>query len=127
MRCTKESIELLDKNKKMKKTIEKLNKLMLAFYEYWEKESTNEMFLLLNGNNDTKEMELVFKKYNEKSQLIEDIINSEKNFETIIENWTLIDLKMLDALISSFGIEITTFEKRVKESAANKEIKEFFN
>lgn len=110
----------------MREKIKEINNLMKDFYDHWEKENTNEMFLLLSGDNNTSEIELNIKKNNVRLDKIEEIFNSEENFEAIVELWNSIDLKLFDSLVYSFEINIDQFKERLKESKAKKEIKEFF-
>ncbi len=111
----------------MNETIKKLNELMNTFYKHWEKDNTNEMFILLNGSNDTTEIKMGVERNNKRLDEIESIINDESNFKSLIENWELIDLKMLDSLVDSFEIDVESFKERLKDTEANNNIKEFFN
>lgn len=110
----------------MNEIIKGLNTLMVEFYDHWEKENTNEMFLLLNGSNDTTEMELSIEKNNRRLEAIEEIINDVNNFELITENWNSIDLKLLDSLVESFEINVEEFIERVNSSEVDDEVKDFF-
>lgn len=110
----------------MNETINGLNVLMVDFYDHWERENTNEMFLLLSGNNNTTEIELSIEKNNRRLEAIEELINDKDNFNLLIENWNLIDLKLLDSLVESFEIDIAEFIKRVNSECSNKEIIDFF-
>lgn len=111
----------------MNETIKTINALMIDFYDHWEKENTNEMFILLNGDNSTREIELNIKKNNERLEIVEEIFNDETKFQDIVDNWNSIDLKMLDSLVETFEIDITPFIEKIKSSNEQKEIKEFFS
>lgn len=110
----------------MNEIINGLNKLMNDFYSHWERENTNEMFLLFNGSNDTQEIEVSVQKNNRRLEAIEEIINEPENFETLTENWDSIDLKMLDSLVATFEIDISEFIERVNSTDVRQDIKEFF-
>lgn len=111
----------------MSDVINNLNKLMRNFHKNWEKENTNEMFFLLNGINDTKEINLGVEKNNKRLDKIEQIINDENNLEALLEGWELIDLKMLDSLVNLFEIDVEKFKERLNTTKGYKQTKEFFN
>lgn len=111
----------------MKEATRTLNILMNDFYDHWEKENTSEMFLQLSGNLNTNETKLNIIKNNERVRIIEDLINNEENYDQLTENWNNIDLKILDSLIDSFEINISSFINKIKnDKQINNEIKEFF-
>lgn len=110
----------------MIETIKEINDLMREFYFHWERENTDEMFLLLNGSNETREIEFNIDKNNKRLEKIENIFNNKDNFNSIIDNWNSIDLKMLDTLVYSFEIDIEEFKERLNNSDANRNTKEFF-
>ncbi len=108
------------------KTINLLNKKMNDFYKAWEHENTNEQFISLNAElGTTEELKISIEKYESMISEVEKIINDISNFETIIENWDAIDLKMLDVLVSTFEIEINEFKTWLHNSEARKEILDF--
>ncbi len=107
-------------------TINQLNKLMIDFYKAWEFENTEEQFINLNAELDTtEELTTNIKKFQNMTLEIENFINDENNFETIVDNWDSIDQSLLDTLISTFEIDIEKFVSKIETEEVRKEIKDF--
>ncbi len=107
-------------------TINQLNKLMTDFYKAWEFENTEEQFINLNAELDTTaELTTNIQRFQEMTLEIENFINDENNFETIVDSWDSIDQSLLDTLISTFEIDIEKFSSKVEAEEVRNEIKEF--